>query len=144
MKLASWAFNNLSSNELLQYLLSIGCPPLDKGGADAILSLLESFCRRRGASGKNHKILWATVSHTGGRYLHYHSSRIFSKYPQYAVKYNELSSPPVAPDWILLQWIDGSGFSREVMRRLNICIRPSAVNAAGHPVPRRSSKHEDA
>ena len=144
MKLDTWAFNNLSSHELLQYLFITGCPPLDKNGVDAIISLLDSFCRRRSTAGKHHKLLWATVSQTGGRYPHYYSSRIFSRYPQYTVKYHVLSSPPPAPDWVLLQWIDGSGFSREAMRRLNICIRPSALNASGHPIPRRSSKYEDA
>lgn len=145
MKLFSWAFNNLSSEELLSHLLCAGNPRLDRAGTEAVSALLESFCRKRTAlRGSRHQLMWATATQTAGRYLHYHSSRVFSRYPQYIISYHPFHNPPASPDWILLQWLDGSGFSREVMRSLNIQIQTSTPKSSRRHDVRRSTNHEDA
>lgn len=145
MKLDSWAFNNLEPEELLEYIIRANNLLLDKSGKDAIRSLIASFCRHRsGRHSRMHSLKWATATRSSGRYLHYHHSRIFSKYPMYSVKYYSFDTPPSSPDWVVFEWIDRFGCSRSISRGLNIAVRASGGNSSASTVQQRSSNHEDA
>lgn len=144
MKIESWAFRHLDQDELLEHLISLNRLSLDKSGKDAVRSLLSSFCRRRGFGTKMHELKWATTNQIDSTYLQYHHSRIFSRYPRYNVQYHRFDEPPESPDWILIEWISGTGSSQVATRRLNICIRPSGANDIVASDKRRLNKNEDA